>query len=152
MGTVRRGSDLSHIPETIAHRLALDEADPAAAIRRLAPDGVQRIVEVAFSDNADLEAAVAGPEAVIAAYATRNPRPDFDFWAVPFANLSIRLLGSDDFPVPAKYQAAAELTTAAQDGALQISIANPLPLDRIAEAYNRVDAGTRRRLVQSIPQ
>ena len=38
-----------------------------------------RIVEVSFSDNADLDAAVAAPEAVIAAYATRNPRPDFDF-------------------------------------------------------------------------
>src|SRR3954447_1784102 len=152
IGTVRRSSDLSHVPDTIAHRLALDEGDPAAAIRRLAPDGVQRVVEVAFSDNADLDAAVAAPEAVIAAYATRNPRPDFDFWTMLFANLSIRLIGSDDFPVVAKHQAAAELTAAAQDGALQIPIADPLPLDRIAEAHNRIDAGTRGRLLLSIPQ
>jgi len=152
IGTVRRSSDLSHVPDTIAHRLALDEGDPAAAIRRLAPDGVQRVVEVAFSDNADLDAAVAAPEAVIAAYATRNPRPDFDFWTMLFANLSIRLIGSDDFPVVAKHQAAADLTAAAQDGALQIPIADPLPLDRIAEAHNRIDAGTRGRLLLSIPQ
>src|SRR4051794_14822618 len=68
-----------------------------AAIRRVAPDGVQRIVEVSLSDNADLDAAVAAPEAVIAAYATRDPRPEIDFWPMLFANLTIRLLGSDDF-------------------------------------------------------
>jgi NADPH2:quinone reductase len=151
IGTVRRGRDLSRVPDTIAHRLALDGADPVAAIRRLAPDGVDRIVEVAFSDNADLDAAVAAPEAVIAAYATRNPRPDFDSWTMLFANVSIRLIGSDDFPVEAKRQAAAALTAAARDGALQIPIADPLPLDMIADAHDRIDAGTRERLVLSIP-
>ena len=43
-----------------------------AHIRRLAPDGVHRIVEISFSDNADLDAAAAAPDAVIAAYATRD--------------------------------------------------------------------------------
>ena len=151
IGTVRRSSDLSQVDEAIVHRVALDEADPVAAIRRVAPDGVQRIVEVSFSDNAGLDAAVAAPEAVIAAYATRNPRPDFDFWPMLFANLTIRLLGSDDFPSDAKHQAAADLTAAAQDGALHIPIDDPLPLDRIAEAHDRVDAGARRRVVISIP-
>ncbi len=151
IGTVRRSSDLSQVDEAIVHRVALDEADPVAVIRRVAPDGVQRIVEVSFSDNAGLDAAVAAPEAVIAAYATRNPRPDFDFWPMLFANLTIRLLGSDDFPSDAKHQAAADLTAAAQDGALHIPIDDPLPLDRIAEAHDRVDAGARRRVVISIP-
>lgn len=152
IGTVRRSSDVSEVDEAIVHRVALDEADPVAAIRRVAPDGVQRLVEVSFSDNADLDGAVAAPEGVIAAYATRNPRPDFDFWPMLFANLTIRLLGSDDFPPDAKHQAAADLTTAAQDGALHIPIDDPLPLDRIAEAHDHVDAGARRRVVLSIPQ
>ena len=131
--------------------MALDEVDAVAAIRRVAPDGVDRIVEVSFSDNADLDAAVAAPEAVIAAYATRDPRPDFDFWPMLFANLTIRLLGSDDFPAATKHQAAADLTAAARDGALRIPIDEPLPLDRIAEAHDRVDAGARKRVVLSIP-
>src|SRR5215210_1039496 len=122
IGTVRRSSDIEHVDNAVTHRVALDETDPAAAIRRVAPDGVQRIVEVSFSDNADLDAAVAAPEAVIAAYATRHPRPDFDFWSMLFANLTIRLLGSDDFPAAAKHQAAADLTVAAQEGALRIPI------------------------------
>ena len=113
---------------------------------------MDRIVEVSFSDNADLDAAVAAPDAVIAAYATRDPRPTFDFWPMLFANLTIRLLGSDDFPAAAKYQAAADLTAAAQQRALRIPIGEPLPLARIADAHDRVDAGARERVVLSIPR
>jgi len=151
IGTVRRSSDLPEVDDAVRHRVALDEVDPASAIRRAAADGVDRIVEVSFSDNADLDAAVAAPEAVIAAYATRDPRPDFDFWPMLFANLTIRLLGSDDFPAEAKHQAAADLTAAARTGALRIPIDEPLPLDRIAEAHDRVDAGARSRVVLAIP-
>jgi NADPH2:quinone reductase len=151
IGTVRHSSDLKHIDDTITHGVALDDADPAAAIRRVAPDGVHRIVEVSFSDNADLDAAVAAPEATIAAYATRDSRPSFDFWPMLFANLTIRLLGSDDFPAAAKHQATADLSAATRDGALQVRIDEPLPLDRIAEAHDRVDARNRARVVLSIP-
>ena len=59
-----------------------------------------------LSDNADLDAAVAAPGAVIAAYATRDGRTGFPFWPMLFNNLTIRLLGSDDFPAEAKHQAA----------------------------------------------
>src|SRR3954447_8203455 len=151
IGTVRRSSDLPEVDDAVGHRVALDEADPVSAIRRVAPGGVDRIVEVSFSDNADLDAAVAATEAVIAAYATRDPRPDLDFWPMLFANLTIRLLGSDDFPAAAKHRAAADLTAAARDGALRIPIDEPLPLDRIAEAHDRVDAGPRNRVVLAIP-
>jgi NADPH2:quinone reductase len=151
IGTVRRSSDLAAVDKAVAHVVALDDDDPVAAIRRFASGGVQRIVDVSFSDNADLDAAVAAPEAVIAAYATRDPRPDFDFWPMLFSNLTIRLLGSDDFPPAAKHQAADDLTAAAERGALRVPIDVPLPLDRIAEAHDRVDAGTRRRVLLAIP-
>jgi len=151
IGTVRRDSDLSHVNEAIVHRVALNAGDPASAIRRIAPDGVHRIIEVSFSDNADLDAAVAAPEAVIAAYATRDGRPDFDFWPMLFANLTIRMLGSDDFPPAAKEQAADDLTAAAREGRLHVPVES-LPLDRIAEAHDRVDTGTHKRIVLSIPQ
>jgi NADPH2:quinone reductase len=67
-----------------------------------------------------------------------------------FANLTIRLLGSDDFPRPAKRQAAVDLTAAARDRVLSIPSDAPLPLDRIAEAHDRVDAGTRKRVLLAI--
>src|SRR4051794_38714621 len=152
IGTVMRESDLDQVDGAVAHAVALNQAEPGEAIRAYAPQGAHRIIEVAFSDNADLDAAVAAPDGVIAAYATRRDRPDFPFWPMLFANLTIRLLGSDDFPQEAKHQAADDLTTAAREGALSIPITEPLPLHQIAEAHELVDAGARKRVLLSIPQ
>jgi NADPH2:quinone reductase len=151
IGTVHRSEDLATVdPGIAAHVVALDGPDPVAAIRAQAPDGVERIVEVAFSDNVDLDAAVARNGAVIAAYATRHDRPDFPFWPMLFDNITIRLLGSDDFSPAAKRQAAADLTAAARDGALTIAIAQVLPLDRISEAHDYVDGGTHGRVLLDV--
>jgi NADPH2:quinone reductase len=151
IGTVRKHADLALMnTAAVAFSVALDEADPAGAVRSYAPDGVDRIIEVAFSDNVDFDAVVVRNEAVIAAYATRHERPDFPFWPMLFDNVVIRLLGSDDFTAETKEQAAADLTTAARDGALSISIGEPLPLDEIADAHDRVDAGERDRVLISL--
>jgi NADPH2:quinone reductase len=148
IGTVRATADLPRAEGRSAdHLVALDSADPAAGIRRLAPHGVHRIVEVSLSDNVDLDASVASVGAVIAAYPTSDPRPSLPFWPMLFDNITVRLLGSDDFPADAKRRASSDLTAAAATGALSIQIADPLPLDRIAEAHDRVDAGTRRRIL-----
>ena len=151
IGTVRRQSDLDRVGPSVAHTVALDQPDPAEAIRIHARNGVDRIVEVAFSDNVDLDAAVAANDAVIAAYATRHDRPEFPFWTMLFANITIRLFGSDDFPVEAKRHAACDLTAAAREGELSIPIRDPLPLHDIAKAHDRVDAGTRERVLLSVP-
>jgi NADPH:quinone reductase-like Zn-dependent oxidoreductase len=50
----------------------------------------------------------------------------------------------------AKEQAAADLTAAARDGALSITIGGTFPLERVAEAYDLVDAGTRHRVVVAL--
>ncbi len=153
VGTVRNHDDLKQVnTAAVAHPVALDQPNPADDIRGHAPHGVDRIIEVAFSDNIDVDAAVVKNQAVIAAYATRHDRPDFPFWPMLFDNVTIRLLGSDDFPAQAKQQAAADLTTAARDGALSIAIGPALPLEHVAEAHNRVDAGARDRVLLTIPQ
>ena len=153
IGTVRRTSDLEQVNgSSVAQTVALDQPNPAAAIRGVARDGVDRIIEVAFSDNADLDAAIAKNGTVIAAYATRNDRPDFPFWPMLFDNITIRLLGSDDFPVAAKEQAAQDLTAAAAKGALSIPLGTPRPLARTAEAHDQLDAGSRSRILLAIPQ
>jgi NADPH:quinone reductase len=46
IGSVRRGSDLEGVDEAVTHSIALDQGDPVGAIRRVAPNGVDRIVEV----------------------------------------------------------------------------------------------------------
>jgi NADPH:quinone reductase len=151
IGTVRRSDDLPQATASgVTRAVALDQPDVADAIRAHAPDGVDRIIEVAFSDNVDLDAAVARNQTVIAAYATGRDRPDFPFWPMLFDNITVRLLGSDDFPAEAKQQAATDLTAAAQDGALSIQIGTALPLEQTAQAHDRVDTGTRARVLLAV--
>jgi NADPH2:quinone reductase len=93
---------------------------------------------------------VARNQTIVAAYATDRDRPDLPFWPLLFDNITIRLLGSDDFPTEAKRQAAVDLTTAARDGALSIAIDTPLPLEATVQAHDHVDAGARARVVLTI--
>jgi NADPH2:quinone reductase len=138
IGTVRSGTPAG-LPG-VGSVVALDD-DPAAAIRRIAPDGADRIVEVAFDANIDLDAAVIANLGTITAFATGADRPAIPFWPMLFQNTTIHLIGSDDFPPDAKAHAAADLTAAAAAGALSAPVAAVYPLERIAEAHDAVDSG-----------
>ncbi|WP_280315368.1 hypothetical protein [Nocardia abscessus] len=104
---------------------------------------MDRIIEVALSDNADLDDAVAANDAVTAAYATRHDRTEIPFWTLLFNNVTLRLLGSDDFPAEARRQAPRDLPAAAAGGALTVDV---------AKAHDRIDAGGRGRVLVDIPQ
>jgi NADPH2:quinone reductase len=80
---------------------------------------------------------------VIAAYSSPDNRPQIPFWPLLFANVTLRLLGSDDFPTEAKQQAAQDLTAVAAEKRLDFQIAPAYPLDRIAEAHEAVEVGAR---------
>ena len=122
------------------------------AIRRLAPGGVDRIVEVALSANADLDAEVSKNGTVLAAYASPGDRPELPFWPLLFNNVTIRLLGSDDFPAEAKDAAASDLTLAAAQSALSVPVAEVIPLARIAAAHELIESGQAPgRVLVSIP-
>ncbi|MFH8774409.1 MULTISPECIES: NADPH:quinone reductase [unclassified Streptomyces] len=152
IGTVRRGGDLGRVdPAVVSHAVALDTGDPATAIRSYAPDGVQRIIEVSLSANADLDNAVAALDAVIAVYGTGADRTEIPFSPLLFNNVTLRLLGSDDFPAAAKRQASRDLTAAAAVGALTVEVADRYPLKDIGEAHERVDAGACGRVLVGIP-
>ena len=152
IGTVRRGADLGRVdPGAVHHAVALDSGDPAAAIRAHAPGGVHRIVEVSLSANAALDDAVVANDAVIAAYATGADRTEIPFWTLLFSNVTLRLLGSDDFPAEARRQAARDLTAAAAAGALTTGPVERYALDDIAHAHERVDAGGGVRVLVDLP-
>ena len=78
---------------------------------------------------------------MVAAYASPKDRPELPFWPMLFANLTIRLLGSDDFPAEAKDAAARDLTTAAAQSALSVPVADVFPLARIAAAHELIESG-----------
>jgi NADPH2:quinone reductase len=153
IGTVVHVGDLQRVDTSVvSHGVALEQTDAASEIRQYAPDGVDRIVEVDFSGNAELDTAVVANDAVIAAYGSRADRPELPFWPMLFANVTLRLLGSDDFPAEAKQKAVADLTAAAQIGALHILVAPVYPLAQIAASHDHVDHGPRNgRIVVAIP-
>ncbi|MBJ7289711.1 MAG: NADPH:quinone reductase [Williamsia sp.] len=150
IGTCTRSTDILAASAVAHHVVALDGPDPAAAVREFAPGGVDRVVEVSFSDNLALDVAVLADNGVVASYATRHDPTTIEFWPMAFANVTLRMLGSDDFPVASKRHAADDLTAAAADGALAISVAEVFPLSRIAEAHDRVDSGGRGRVLVSV--
>lgn len=144
IGTVRRATELADVPhELVRHVVALDAPDPAERIRAAAPGGVDRIIEVALSANIDLAAEVVSQGAVIAAYSSPSQRPSLPFWPLLFANVTLRLLGSDDFPTEARHQAARDLTEAAATGHLNVPVAATYPLHDIAAAHQAVESGSR---------
>jgi NADPH2:quinone reductase len=141
IGTVRTDAEVQDVTASTADHVVSLESDPAGAIRELAPGGVSRIIEVALSANADLDAAIVSNGAVIAVYASPDARTTLPLWPMIFANVTIRLLGSDDFTRAANDAAARDLTAAAASGALSIRVAEVLPLARIAQAHELIESG-----------
>ncbi|MGN6446949.1 NADPH:quinone reductase [Amnibacterium sp.] len=122
--------------------------DAEAAITRLAPSGVDLVVEVNPNANAELDAAVLAPGGTIAVYATDDPDP-LAFQIRPFMakNLRWRFLLTYTTPPAEKDAAVAGVRAAVEAGALRVGADAGLPitrfpLERTAEAHAAVAAGT----------
>jgi len=108
-------------------------------IRAHAPNGIDHVVEVAFSSNiaADEELLVLGGS--IAAYATGAPEPTIPFWPLVFKNVRLFFLGSDDFPAEAKSAAANGLNEILEGGWPGFEIEARFPLESIVAAHEAVE-------------
>jgi NADPH2:quinone reductase len=153
IGTVLRQADLERVPRSfVPHAIALEHGDAADRVRDVAAAGVDRIIEVALSANADLDAAVIAPNGIVAAYSTLDPRPSIPFWPLLFANTTIRLFGSDDFPADAKQAAARDITELAASGSLHVEIGGIHPLNDIAVAHETIESGARGRILVRVTE
>ncbi len=108
-------------------------------IRRLAPDGVGHVIEVAFHANVEMDEELLALGGSIAAYATGDPAPSIPFWPLVFKNVSVFFLGSDDFPAEAKAAAARGLNEALEAGWPGFEIGMSFSLQAIAEAHEAVE-------------
>jgi NADPH2:quinone reductase len=123
-GALARAAGAQHVVDYRAQ-------DAAAEIRRIAPDGVHIVVEVAPAANAALDNAVAAPDAVIAFYAD----DDSDTAPVPVRSSmlgNLRWQGILVYTVPraAKDAAIAAVSAAVEAGALRVGEEVGLPLHR----------------------
>jgi NADPH:quinone reductase len=151
LAVVRRAEQLPSVRAMGAAEAWLAD-DPALVeqIRHSAPEGVHRVAEVDFAAHIDVNAQVMAIGGVISAYYSSADRPDIPYWKLAFADVSLRLLGSDDFAPAVKTEAAKELTAALLEGRLRADIAARLPLQDIALAHERVERGAGGRVLLNL--
>ncbi|MFI5933222.1 NADPH:quinone reductase [Actinoplanes sp. NPDC051494] len=111
------------------HVVNYREAEPAAAIRAVAPDGVDLIVEVSPATNAALNQAVAANHATIAIYANNGgDTVAFDIRPHMMLNTRIQFLILYTVGAEALRAAGEDVTSALIDGALPVGAEHGLPL------------------------
>jgi NADPH:quinone reductase len=115
-------------------------------VQRLAPDGVDIIVEVAPGPNAAFDRAVVGPNSIVAVYSTQGGDELEMPFALLFHNVRYQFVLVYTVPTAAKDQAVADVSAAATDGALPVGDAAGLPLHRFpleqtAAAHAAVEGG-----------
>jgi NADPH2:quinone reductase len=121
--------------------------DALDQIGRLAPDGVDVVVEVAPAANAALDAAVLAANGTVALYASDGGGEfDLSVGELMSRNLRYQFVLVYTVPTAAKDQAVADVSLAAADGALPVGDEAGLPLhrfplDRAADAHAAVEGG-----------
>jgi NADPH2:quinone reductase len=100
-----------------------------------------------FADHIQLDAQVLAVGGVISSSSSSNPQPRIPYWELGFADITLRLLGSDDFHPQVNAQAASALTQALVQGDLRIPIRAHFALEDIAQAHHLVEQGTHGRVV-----
>ena len=116
-------------------------------IRRLAPNGVDVVVEVAPAANAALDLAVLASNGTVAVYATDGDGElELSVWGLMSRNVRYQFVLVYPVPAAAKGQAVADVSAAAADGALEVGedAGLPLhrfPLERTSDAHAAVEGG-----------
>jgi NADPH2:quinone reductase len=118
------------------------DADAAAQIRAVAPDGVDRIVEVALDANLALDLEVVAPNATICAYAaTADTTATVPVRALMAANLTLRFMLLYVLPPHQLGAAIDAVARAVSDGALATLPLHRFSLDETAAAHRAVESG-----------
>jgi NADPH2:quinone reductase len=138
VATVRHAEQIDAALEAGAHHgVARPDAERILAATGGRP--VDRVAELAFDTDLELNEKILGFNGVIATYATGDGTPGVPFWPYAFKNLTVRFLSNDDFPEQANRDAARDLTAALVAGDLRYPIAAELPLADIVRAHELVE-------------
>ena len=120
----------------------------AEEVRRIAPDGISIVVEVAPAVNAALDAAVLAPNGTVAVYANEGGGGEVELPVreLLFRNVRYQFVLVYTVPAEAKEHGVADVSAAVADGALTVGEEAGLPLHRYpleqtADAHTAVEAG-----------
>lgn len=130
-----------------SHVIDYKRQDVVAEIRRIAPDGVDTIVEVSAARNADIDAQVLANGGSVASYAdTGGAQLTVPIRASMVVNARWQFVLLYTAPPAAKARAVEDITAAILDGAVRVGRAAGLPLhhyplERTADAHAAVESG-----------
>ena len=139
IATVQSEEQFDAAKEAGAHQVVRSGDESAAQLVAIAPDGVDHIVEVAFAANIASDERLLKLGGSIATYASNAPEPTIPFWPLVFKNVRLFFLGSDDFPLAAKREAAQALNEAIQQSWLGLRVGARFSLANIAEAHADIE-------------
>jgi len=117
--------------------------DVAARVMELtAGEGVDRVVEVDFASNMQLDAAVLKANGTVASYSSSsNPQPVLSYYAFQSKGANLRFIQGFAIPAAARLTGEALLAKLAAAGRLSIAVAKTYPLAEIAQAHRDVERG-----------
>jgi NADPH:quinone reductase len=121
-----------------AHHVFVADADLVVRVRELAPAGADRIIEVSFARNIADDVKMLAPGGTVVGYATDDAEPRIPFWPMAFGNLTVRMIGYDDFPADAVALAMPEVGAAAAAGDLAYPVGAVFQLGETAAAQQAV--------------
>jgi NADPH2:quinone reductase len=119
-------------------------ADVAARIRHFThAQGVDRVVEVAFEENLDLNRAVLKANGVISTYSSgaSGSAPRIPFTSVMRQGLTVHFVLVYVMPREAHWAAARDVNAALEAGRYRPHVGRIFPLDRTAEAHDAQESG-----------
>jgi NADPH2:quinone reductase len=126
------------------------EEDAAEAIRAAAPNGVERIVEVAVDTNLPLDLEVCAPNAVVSSYAN-GTLSDVPIRQLMTKNIVLRFVLIYTVPRRALRDMVENVNEALRGEVLSELPAHRFPLERIAEAHDAVENGAVGKVFVEIP-
>ena len=123
------------------HIVNYRDADAAEQIRAIAPNGVDRIIELALMTNLDLDLAVIAPHGVIVTYATEVAGdPVIPVRSLMSPNITLRFALVYNFTDRQISDAVADISDALAQGQLVAMPDHHFTLDQIAVAHDEVEA------------
>ncbi|MDH3624655.1 MAG: NADPH:quinone reductase [Myxococcales bacterium] len=135
IATVQSPAQSEVAKEAGAHQVVESGEGTAARVVAIAPGGIDHIVEVAFAANIASDEQMLKLGGSIATYASNAPDATIPFWPLVFKNVRVFFLGSDDFPLEAKREAARDMNDAIQQGWVGLPVGARFALEQIAEAH-----------------
>ena len=116
--------------------------DVAQAVRAIAPDGVDRIIEVDFGANAAIDAATLKRGGTIASYSSPSgPTPSIPYYPLQFTAGTLRFVPIFLIDETHRQRGLADINYALSRDLLRPSVAAVLDFEEIATAHEMVESG-----------